>query len=75
MDFVLEPRAPADATAAARLAAARIGVAAAAAPDTRALWWRTGLAEAVERVPTALRMPSGQEVAPPPRRTRGAMRA
>lgn len=38
-------------------------------------WWKRGLAEAVERVPAAPRIPDGQEVALPPRSTRGAMRA
>jgi hypothetical protein len=64
-----------DATAAARLAAERAGVAAetGGAPG---LWWRAGLADAVERAPEprAAAAP-GYEAAPSPRSTRGATRA
>ena len=76
MDLALGSDAGRDVTAAARAAAARaeVSLLSSRSPPGDA-WWRAGLAEAVDREPSAPFRPPSYEAAPSPRSTRGATRA
>jgi hypothetical protein len=56
-------------------AVADAGVALEPRPGDASDWWHAGLAEAVDREPSAPFRPPSYEAAPSPRSTRGATRA
>ena len=77
MELELAPDADRQTVAAARVAAARAGLALAPPrrPDARP-WWRAGLEDAISRAPSvASAAPLRYEAARSPRSTRGATRA
>jgi hypothetical protein len=74
VDVALEPKADAAVVEAVRLVAVGLGALSDGARPGHGAWWRAGVAESVEggiRAPTS----AHYEVAPRPRRTRGATRA